>query len=529
MRDQPSPATWKGHWKSSVVLVFLFGIFWLWLLVSTGALYSGFQLVDDHEILRIKKDLNASDSLTETMANWISRDLSIRFRAAYYAHRILQTALFGSNFLMWHYYIALLAVIASTLVYFVGRLISLNTVESFVLSLLIFIGPQSAIWWRLGPTETLGMVLLSASMLFHGLAAKRTQDFYALEITAFLTSLAASLTKESFALFLPSIFFYRTLVSFYNLRISWRRALQKNIVPGIILTTICFVELLFIYFYVGTERIGYAGVEGLTFRKALTICFQFSQINSLWRIITVLAVFILLIGFRQPNITAPLPSWKPIAVFTILMSVSILFPQAVLYAKSGLADRYLLPGVTAYSFCFLLLFNTGRRLNLISRTASVVFILLVSIALARDVHYHVLPAARVYSEEARGTLNLISEIGRSTDHSSKIVIVADPARNYEQTFALIYYLTEEMARPNIRIVMLFDPTTYDSRQNLICKQFEGQFRDSIVSNAAELQTRCFVVFDGLEKLRLIRGPYLNPAIYQKRDHSIATTFCRGGS
>ena len=103
--------------KSKLILVFFaFLIFWFLFLILSGSLFSGYQLVDDHEILTIHNQLvSSSNNVLLVSKNIITSDLEAtgRFRPFYYIHRILETRFFGTNFLLWHVYTGLLTVLTS--------------------------------------------------------------------------------------------------------------------------------------------------------------------------------------------------------------------------------------------------------------------------------------------------------------------------------------------------------------------------------------------------------------------------------
>ena len=63
--------------KKDLLPILLIVISIIGFFLATETVTSGYQFVDDHEILRIKQDLSVQ-SFLEVSFKWIERDLSIR-------------------------------------------------------------------------------------------------------------------------------------------------------------------------------------------------------------------------------------------------------------------------------------------------------------------------------------------------------------------------------------------------------------------------------------------------------------------
>jgi len=83
-----------------VILTIVISVFLFLLLTKT--VVSGFHFVDDHEIIKIKNELQSS-GLVDVAAKWVKEDMfsNTRFRPVYYIIRVFETKLFGSDFQLW--------------------------------------------------------------------------------------------------------------------------------------------------------------------------------------------------------------------------------------------------------------------------------------------------------------------------------------------------------------------------------------------------------------------------------------------
>lgn len=165
-----------------------------------GILDSGYHLVDDHEVYTIGKDLE-SFGFGETLLKWLQTDLNIRFRFTYFIIRIMECAVFGANFELWHIFYTLLASLSLFLSYVFARKMKCPMWISYIFSILIFAGSQVAVFWRLGPQENLATILLMLVLiqLFEYVKKKTPLKLLVLVVlTIFLGGI-----KEAFLILLP--------------------------------------------------------------------------------------------------------------------------------------------------------------------------------------------------------------------------------------------------------------------------------------------------------------------------------------
>lgn len=311
--------------------------FWCWLF-SSGALTSGYHLMDDHEIIRIVDDLDGRGG-ARVAWQWATNDFVMRFRPLFYFHRVLQAELFGDHFLAWSIYTALLGLVSSALLYGCLRLLRFAPWEGLAFAFFALVGEQGTIWWRLGVNETPGMVLLSLAafaMAWHARTPSRPAHAVFLVSTALMT-----LCKESFIVLVPALLLGLVWAVRACRGISWARAARSCAADAIVLGAVAAAELLFLKLRVGTENIGYAGVQGLTPDKLWVAARTFGALAGVWKVCLALCALGLALrglGFLRGLVPAA------------ALCAAIVAPQAVVYAKTGVMERYYLPGVVGTAF-----------------------------------------------------------------------------------------------------------------------------------------------------------------------------------
>ena len=141
-------------------ILYVFGI-----LLSTGTLFSGYHLIDDHEIIKYNFwNESEKHSLFELLSGGFAWKKE-RFRPLYEIVRRIRCVVFGDNMTIWSIIVALEIVLIIVFSYFFARLWRTNGVISALFSLLVVTGEQSAVWWRLGPQEATGSLLLIVALL----------------------------------------------------------------------------------------------------------------------------------------------------------------------------------------------------------------------------------------------------------------------------------------------------------------------------------------------------------------------------
>lgn len=336
--------TIKMQKKNEYLLAGILSFSFLFLFfIGTGILFSGLHLVDDHECFTFAAILEEK-GFFEGFAQIFIHDFTKRFRPLYMIIRILKVHFFGINMVAW--YICNAAEIALALLFFYifAREMKTNVFFSVMFALVILVGGQSAVWWRLGPPESLATMLFGAALLATlYLSKKRTKKSVAIFII-FLTLM--SLQKEAFLISVPG--FYLLLMAFevrneenqVNLKEIIITFFKKHIFEIVVMVIVVLIEAYVTVFVVGTNQIGYAGFSsdwGLKdylagiWNNLRHSCFSYM-------VLSVLMFIAILTCLRKYVIT-----WAE--VLELLFCIYIFVAQQFLHAKSEMFERYFLPWV----------------------------------------------------------------------------------------------------------------------------------------------------------------------------------------
>ncbi|MBD2017320.1 hypothetical protein H6F96_25565 [Microcoleus sp. FACHB-53] len=414
---------------------------WLLLLLSSGAFYDGYHLVDDHEFASIYYDLDIKKiGLIKSILEWLQNDHVFgRFRPVYYIHRILIIKILGFNLFALSVYNLFLAGFSTFFLFIFAKKLGFTFTESLLFSFFNVLGLQSEVWWQLGPAETLGTFFLSVTLmcLVFSVLSEKFKAIWKF-LFCFFTILM-SLTKESFSLIIPVMIFINVWFSHDINNLSWHESFKKNSTLIVFLSFFFSLEIAYIKYFVGTD-FGYAGYEGFHYLKFFQTLNSINQYVSGWLILLSLILVILVARVikNQSYIYIAQKLYKPFAAFIL-----VLLPQLLLYSKSGMSDyRYLLPVVFGYAL--LILFITDFLKTY--KTVSVLFLLILSLNLCGK-FYLAWNNSFLFSNSGKITTALLNTLEMNTQPESKILIVADPTTHQQWILSLKRYL-KYIARRN---------------------------------------------------------------------------------
>lgn len=338
--------------KNILIGFAFFFFFWFGLLSHSGSLTAGFHFTDDHQIISYSETLKSAGAI-ETALTWIAQDAGStgRFLPVYYIHRLLQIKFFGTDFLLWGLYDWLLAWLASSFMASFMLLAGFSLFEALLFPCLLFLGFQTGIWWRFGTAETIGMLIL-AVMLTAAAASARKKSL-ALDILFMATGVVLMLAKETFILFIPALLFLKVWLAKKERRLGWFAALKAEAPAVAVLLALAGAEVVFIKFFVGTTGIGYAGYEGFKTGPFISALVNYLFASHAW---------LVPMGFALAVSVMPRAkkSWGDIMAVLALLALSLL-PQAALHAKSGVSERYILPGVFGVVFAAVYFLRLSRE------------------------------------------------------------------------------------------------------------------------------------------------------------------------
>jgi hypothetical protein len=487
--------------KHAMPLLILF-LFWFGILTVTGTLFSGYHFIDDHDVIRIDKDLSKTTLAREMRI--FSADLlrsKLRFRPFYQLHRRMATAVLGANFTAWSVYFGLLAVFTT---YFLALFLfktGFSVMESTLFALLTLLGEQAAIWWKLGANETVGMFLLAAAMLCMAKSVYADTDWkeYLFDGLFVLFTILSSWSKESFILVIPALVAWKIwLIYREQEHKNILQAMRVNGITSIILLAVCAVELLHIIKNVGATGIQYAGYEGFNLTRFAGAFFQSVMAVHGWVVVilsALIAAAIVLARKHGKNPDAPPLSslWWP-----VILAGMIAGPQIMLYMKSGIMERYLLPGVMGYAFLMVVL---PRYLRLLDppkkslRVIAIAVLMLVCLQQLRVTRY----TAIAFAQDGKHTNAWFNSIAAHTSETDKILAITDMEKFFEPSISFKTYLHLEMNRAN----SCFSPTALKLQGGGLWKDLNESYiaahPGAGLRQAADLRTfKAVVIFPGLE-------------------------------
>ena len=456
--DAAAPRT---SWPTWPIFAFI-AAFWSFLLFGSGVIFSGGHFLDDHEIAEISNALK-HQSFGNTMRSYVIGDLGDRFRPMFWVQRVTQAGVFGAHYALWQLYGAVLAIATTMLLYLFARRIGLAIAESLALPFLALVGQQAVIWWRTGVQETLGMFLLSAALL--ALANSVFGKRRALWSTAFvLLAVLMSLAKESFSIFTPALVFLAVWLEREARDSSWLDAIRANVAIGSALLVVLAVEIARIKLTINTA-IGYDAHFGFDLVDWLRV------IAFLGLIYAAIFVGIALIGAvglkgstRQERRELAPKLWPP-----LLFAGIAVVRQTLLYARSGIHERYLNPTTTALALLLVYaaaLLGAGRprvrRLLLL--------LMLVAVAITSVYSFHIAQLYAIDGETFNGALHYVEA---ETQPSSPILVAADPASDLEFAVAVKEFLAFDGGRGNEYVYLLKTPSGPDPGYGEQTLQFYG--------------------------------------------------------
>jgi hypothetical protein len=345
-----------------------------------GTISSGFHFVDNHEVVQINKDLaDANGNVFNVMATWVKNDLGGRFRPMYMIDNVIVYTTLHGNFFLISLYHTLIIILIIFFLFLSLRKLGFHLPEALTFPLIALTGVQSAIWWRLGPNETIGMWYLSITFVFMVYEIKSKTKNGLFRILFCISTALMMFCKESFLLLSPAVILsYLTLEKLESAEANWTAVLKKHIPELFIIVALFIVSIGFILIKVNTENLGYAGIKGVnpiayltTFGKLLT--------EGCIGIISIIVFCISgVLSYRwSQNKRKTLNTY----FLVLFISLCILIPQSFLYAKSGIFERYFLPGMLAWAFMLAFSLNCIRNVVEQKATGNRKMYLLIEIAL----------------------------------------------------------------------------------------------------------------------------------------------------
>jgi hypothetical protein len=498
---------------SQVAIFLIILSFWIIIFSTSDLLFSGFHFVDDHDIVMIHYDLKNLSNI-EVITKFIAANQG-RFRPMYYVHRVLQTQIFGVNWAAWFSFNAILASITTFFLFLFGGVIQLSIRNAVLLTALTVLGNQASAWWRLGTAETYGMLYLSAALFFAAFASKATR-FRSLWNCIFIVLIVlASLSKESFILFIPAACLIKIWAYSKLNRVSLQISLSKNAVTSIVLLAVCVVETLYIKYVVGVGGTGYAGIDSSSFDPQRIWLVSKILAERGFLPVSVLAMTTALVCayFKRKSHRFPLNNLAEVLIIFFAATL----PQILLYTKSGLDFFYLFPALIGYSF---LTVQILALLDGYSKYLSQFFVFVLIFFIAQNIIV-TWTASSVFAKEGNSTRRLLDNVEQCAQQNQPVLVVANPRVHNELSFSIKRYLNYKSGIDNLFVSTYGTERTQFSSETFKDEEGSWQFIDPKVVEVwydhrtlARIQDKgaiaSIVIFPGLEKdfLQSSRGWFI---------------------
>lgn len=421
-------------------------IFWVSVFGFSGS-FQGFHLIDDHEIVAIHHQLqNSQVPFWTAFKQWTVGELqAIRFRPVWIFFRLLRIELFQTNTFLWLALNLLIAIMTTWLWFLVGLAMKWQTLIALCFTFMIVLGGQSAIYYRLGTPETLSVLLLALVFYLSCLKVRYYQTnkgllFHFLQIISVVLLI---LSKENFILILPALIFFQISLSRQYHSLTWKAAIQRNLTSSIIIFFLLITGLGIIQYLKFSSQlaISYADNFGLDLSRLLPTFYQLSK-ETQWTFLLILMSYLIFCSifiFQKKKLL------ENLGVALVLWAL-IVIPQLLIYSKSNIYERYLLPALIGYAFLLATNLKLISQITpLINRFFSVLLILIISFSFF-SFNY---PQFQKYASERRAVHQLLTVVSENTQKDDPILLVINPRSFYEFGISLRKFLAYQFERQSI--------------------------------------------------------------------------------
>ena len=408
---------------------------WIFLFTS-GTLFSGFHLSDDQILIAFNNRLEKQDFFS---AAWfeIKDDLFLRFRPLAILYYMLLAKWAYPNFTLVAFLVSLQSIFTCYLFYRFARYLKCNPVLAFLFPLFILCGNQGVVFWRNCVNETPGMFLLSISFFYLGklLHKKNNSRLNTLGFAFFL--FLSTLTKESFIILVPALLFLKIWYESLDSGRGYLFSLKQNSKLVIFFTVTCLAEIAVIYYYKNQSNrfIQYVGIDKSTFNVSnLYVSLVRLWITKGYLVIIVPTVIYIFFTIKKYN--------KDVTTFFLplaLLFLLITLPQILLYSKSLIFERYLLPGTLGSALAILFLQeyiirhpSTLKTLNKIFLPGCALFLCLQTVLMTRG--------AVAYANTGYEVKKMLATVIQHTTPADTILIIANSLGQSDQALSTKKYL-----------------------------------------------------------------------------------------
>lgn len=342
---------------TAIMSAIVFGI-----TIGFGTITSGWHFVDDHEFLEYDYRLNVlGDSVWDVIKTEMRMNLSTRFQLLFYPVRVLTAYFVGANATVLAIFKATETILCMVLLYYVAKGLDASKGTSLLFSLLSMTGYQSALWWKLGAEHLKAEIcfLITFLLLIKYLkSGKKSFGF-----GSFFFAVLMCGFHESFIMLLVFLALFAAFNATEFDEVSGLKKINRNMfkrrhVIYALSAVILFVQnIIIILAKLGVNSYPGVGTSGgvLSTISQYVKSTDYSLRNDLrwYCYLGMILIAILLTYYAQI---------KQLWVYIVLALIFML-PQFVLYAKEGMAERYLIPAVIGFALFFVVWIERAKILS----------------------------------------------------------------------------------------------------------------------------------------------------------------------
>lgn len=330
------------------------------ILYKTGTINSGYHFLDDHELIRMEVSFEQqSVSLLQSIKNWMVGDFHWRFRPLYWIERVTGAYFWGSELLYWNYYTAIKGIFTFYCLYFTARYLKYDRIISLIMPCVVMLGSQFTPWYRSANQENTGLLLCAFTLcMIAAQAYRKKYQSWCYNIPIMIGAFLCGLVKESFTLFMPAFIALKFWLEYWDEDYAesgkkrFIKCLKNNVLTYTVIMVSMLVNVCMIAFYVGVDKVSYAGFqEGTSLAAYLSGIKNSLMMYTIWYTMTAVAIIILAVMcYKSIGKNDIKKYWGLLCIGGFVMAT-----QLVAHAKSGMWERYIIPYILGYVFVFVLL------------------------------------------------------------------------------------------------------------------------------------------------------------------------------
>ncbi len=428
----------------SISYLVLISAFWLGVFYFSRSFNQGFHLIDDHEIIAINHQVIAGGKFSDHLQGWLNAEaIGIRFRPLWIIFKLLRIQILGQNVSLWIALNMIIAIMTTWVWFLFGLAMNWQHLTAIGFALMIVLGDQSAIYFRLGTPETLSTLVLAFVFYFSLLSTRYNSNYktfiYNFFELVFLILLA--LSKENFILILPALVIFKIVQIRFHRKLTWKAACLLCLPYLIVISLVFILNLGFISFLKSSSSLSssYADNFGLDVTR-LSVTFQSLTQKVLWPFIVFSITCIGVLSLIQKRFLLGELTEE------FILCCAIIIPQIALYSKSGIYERYLLPAIIGYAFLTAASLRLiAQSSKLLSRLLSLSLILMITISFIK-VNY---PQFQRYATQRDSFNQLLTLISTNTQKDDAVLVVINPRSFYEFGLSLQKFLMYQLNRKSV--------------------------------------------------------------------------------